>query len=84
MVQATMFEKLNPIVIIGVIITLIILFNIALIFRYKNPSGNNENKAIKSMLNTVKSPWKDEDESLNELARLIESIEDHPPEEKNE
>ena len=79
-----MFEAINPIVIIGVIITLVILFNIAMIFRYKNPDVRNDNQAMKSMLNTVRSPWKEEDESLDELSKLIESIEDHPPKDKNE
>lgn len=77
-----MFESINPIVIIVVIITLVILFNIAMIFRYRNPTPSNENKAVKSMLNTIKSPWRNEDEALNELARLIKDFEDDPQKEE--
>ena len=84
MVQVNMFESINPIVIIIVIITIVIIFNIAMIFRYKNPTARNDNKAVKSMLNTIKSPWKDEDEALNELARLIKSVEETPQKEEKE
>ena len=80
--QAPMFDSINPIVIIGIIITLVILFNIALFVKYKNPSSGNENKAVKSMLNTVRSPWKKEDEALDELAKLIESVKNPPKENK--
>lgn len=55
-----------------------------MIFRYKNPTARNDNKAVKSMLNTIKSPWKDEDEALNELARLIKSVEETPQKEEKE
>lgn len=75
-----MSDSINPIVIIGIIITLVVLFNFALIARYKNPAKSSDNKAIKSMLNTVRSPWKEEDAALNELANLIKTVQDSPEE----
>ena len=72
-----MIGSINPLLIIGLILAFVILFNFSLIVRYRNRKKIESNKSLTGLIDTLKSPWKDEDADLDELAKLIRPKEDN-------
>ena len=77
-----MSNSLSPIIIIGLILLVVILFNFSLIARLKQNTKGNENPAMQSMLSSIRNPWKNEDAALDELAKLVSSSQDQSKEEE--
>ena len=71
-----MIDFAKILIIIGLVIAIVLLFNFALIARLKTKPKGNENNATQSMLNSIKSPWKEEVDALDELANLVRPTED--------
>lgn len=78
-----MLRSINPIIIIVSILLIVVLFNLALFFRWKQRPHNNENQATTGLINSIRSPWKEEDHALEELAALIKTVQDEPPEDND-
>lgn len=76
-----MANSFNPIVIFVIIIAVVVLINVGLFTKLKQNTKNSKGSAMNSLINTVRSPWKDEDAALDELANLVRLARD---EENNE
>lgn len=74
----------NPTLFYGIIcltVFLIVGLNISLFSMVKNNSIQRQIKATKNMVRKVQSPWEDEDKDLEELSRLVGSLQEQKPEE---
>ena len=68
-----MGNSINPLIIIGIVLVIIILFNLGLIAKLKQSNKDSPGNFYQSFLNSVKSPWQEEDAALDELSKLVES-----------
>lgn len=62
----------NPILLILGGILLALMINLFLVTFAKSKSERNDGSVVNRMLKAAKAPYKETDESLDELARLIE------------
>lgn len=68
-----MSNSIDPSIIIGIIIIIIIAFNIGLIAKFKQSRKSNNDTVYHLFLNNLRSPWQEEDAALDELSKLVES-----------
>lgn len=68
-------SSINPIVIISVIISAVIVFNILIFLRFKNRPQNTGSETISSFIDTAKNPWRKEEKDLEELSKLLRQAE---------
>lgn len=71
--------SINPIVIIGVIISAVIAFNVFLFLRFKNRRPDSGSEILSSFINTAKNPWEKSDKELDELSKLVQQIKPSSP-----
>lgn len=64
---------MNPSIIIGLVLIIILLFNLGLIAKLKQSSKDNKGNVYQSFLDNIKSPWQEENAALDELSKLMES-----------
>jgi hypothetical protein len=64
-------SSINPIIIIGVIISAVVAFNILLFLRFKNHGPDKGSEIFSSLINTAKNPWGKFDKELDELSELV-------------
>jgi len=68
-----MSNSIDPSIIIGIIIIIIIVLNIGLIAKFKQSGKSNKDNVYHLFLNNLRSPWQEEDAALDELSKLVES-----------
>jgi len=69
--------KLTGYLIMGVFVLMIIAINVGLFSAIlKNKTNRMENR-YRSVIDTAKSPWQDEDESLHKLDQLVNALQDN-------
>lgn len=68
-----MINSINPSIIIGIVLIIILLFNLGLIAKLKQGSKGNKSNVYQSFLDNLKSPWQEEDAALDELSKLVET-----------
>lgn len=78
-----------PIIVIGVTLFIVLLFNGLLILRIKSRQRNSDVELLESMIKSVKNPMKDSGKDYDELAQLLEktkkrSIDEPRNSEKND
>lgn len=68
----------NPVlfdIIIGVTVLLIVVMNISLFSWAKNRSKNQEKlDKTRTMIDTLRSPWKEEDQNFADLSQMVDSL----------
>ena len=68
-----MINSISPSIIIGIVLIIILLFNLGLIAKLKQGSKGNKSNVYQSFLDYLKSPWQEEDAALDELSKLVET-----------
>jgi len=70
----------DALVIIGLTIGIVILINVGIIIGFRRGSRFQDKpyRTFGQALNIVRNPWKKENEKIEELSTLLDSIEEEP------
>jgi hypothetical protein len=72
--------KSDPVLFYGIVclsIFLIISLNVSLFSWVRNNSLRKEIKMTKNMIKTVQNPWQEEDQDLDHLHNIVETLKDN-------
>jgi hypothetical protein len=69
-----MSDSLFGVMAFFIIIGLVILINYAIVRRYTGKNRKTEARFLSRTLEAAKNPWKQENQDLDELAKLVEKV----------
>jgi hypothetical protein len=75
----------NALLIVGIIIVVVILFNIGLVISLTGPSTREQMRLMGKLARGTRNPWKNQNEELSELRDRVAQFEadEHEAEEQN-
>jgi hypothetical protein len=70
----------NALVIVGIALVLVILFNVGIYASIKGKDGNKPGTVdlLRNAFNKAKNPWEDEDTALKELSEIVAKLQNEP------
>ena len=73
-------EYTNALVIVGIALVLVILFNVGIYASLKGKNGNKPGTVdlFKNAFDKAKNPWEDEDNALKELSEIVSTLQKDP------
>ena len=71
-------DKIQGFLIVGLILFLVILLNLAIYFGYARKNSKNEFHYLQQTMKRARNPWEEEDASLVELSRLVATLQAKP------
>jgi hypothetical protein len=78
-------DSANALLIVGIIIVVVILFNIGLVISLTGPSTREQMRLLGKLARGTRNPWKNQNEELSELRDRVAQFEadEHEAEEQN-
>jgi hypothetical protein len=75
----------NALLIVGIIIVVVVLFNIGLVISLTGPSTREQMRLMGKLARGTRNPWKNQNEELSELRDRVAQFEadEHEAEEQN-
>lgn len=76
----------NALLIVGIIIVVVVLFNIGLVISLTGPSTREQMRLMGKLARGTRNPWKNQNEELSELRDRVAQFEadEHEAEEQND
>ena len=70
----------NALVVVGIALVLVILFNLGIYASLKGKDGNKTGTVdlLRNAFNRAKNPWEDEDKALKELSEIVSKLQKGP------
>jgi site-specific DNA-adenine methylase len=61
-------------VIVAIALVVVVLFNVGIYFGYARKNSRNEFNDMIDVMKNIRNPWSEEDASLEELSRRVDSL----------
>ena len=80
-----MYPGKDVLLVLGLTISIIILINVGIILRFRKSDRKRDTpyRAFGRAIDIARNPWKKEDEQLNELASILDSLKEEKDEGEN-